>query len=101
MIDLKKTAHLKIAVGVMTALIVVGLGLVIYGMTREKEAAKTDEKAFTATMNISPDASVKLMTAYKDSIALYVASPDGDNIYFIGPEKGTLKGRIVVTKNKQ
>ena len=85
--------RLKALVATMTLLIFAAFGLLAYGL-----AAKTGAAPRDAAITLPEKSDVKLMAGYKDSLALYVAAPGGDWIYFYDPKKGAVTGRVQVRK---
>lgn len=85
--------RLKALMAAMTVLIFVGLGLLGYGLVKLR-AAPSGDTAFS----LPPGSAVKMMTQYKDGLALYVSAKDGDFIYFYNPRKAAPEGRVALKK---
>jgi hypothetical protein len=84
-------------VTVMTLMIVVCLGFLGYGLSTQ---AGRLAPAAEASINLPAEGMVKMMSAYKGGIALYVAEKDGDKIYLIDAKTGKEQGKIAVKKDK-
>lgn len=111
----------KFAVTVMTLLIFLTIGAIGYlvitrGMktqapksgtetavsSKAQSPAKTDDfnsKALeTKEITLPSVSTIQLMSPYKDGVALYVATPKGDFIYFADPVHGLAPARISIKR---
>lgn len=87
----------QILVGIMTALILVFITLIAYGIMSggpSYHAAATQTK----TITLPSVSTIQLMAPYKDGIALYVATPKGDFIYFADPKNGLSPARLSILR---
>jgi len=109
---------LKVLVAVMTVLLALGMGLLVYGLV-----AKTGHKpdvavttpmppvigdttpakplpatADTRELELPALSSVEHISAWKDGVALYVGTPGGDYIYFVDPASGISPLRVKVKR---
>jgi hypothetical protein len=76
-----------VLVTVMSLLLLAGLGLFAYGIaTKTGLRAKAPAQALTEVV-LPSVSSIQTMSAWKNGIAMYVASPKGDFLYFIDPEQ--------------
>ena len=88
---------LKTLVAAMTLLIVLGLTLLAYGLAT-KTTAKQPVKAGESELQLPDLSHVEHISAWKDGVALYVATPDGDYIYFVDPSSGVSPARVKIKR---
>lgn len=96
----------------MTALIVLGLGLLVYGLTHKDghPAARdagtaaapdlpgTPVPFFTAELNLPAGARIEQMTVASGMVVLHVTgAPTGERILMVDPRTGRVAGTILVT----
>lgn len=78
---------MKLLVAVMTVLIVAGLGLLGYGMS--KRAGEIGKPVATGapieSLPLPPLARIDHMSGGPEGAALYIESPSGDYLYFVTP----------------
>ena len=92
---------LKTLVATMTVLLALGMGLLVYGLvtkTSTKITAKQPVTAAPSELQLPNLSHVEHISAWKDGIALYVATPDGDYIYFVDPTSGVSPARIKIKR---
>jgi hypothetical protein len=89
---------LKALVAVMSLLIVAGLGLLAYGVSRQKGALVLTPPRSMAPLSLPKGSTVWQMTPYDGGLALYVTSREGEYIYFYDPHTGRPEGRAEVKK---
>lgn len=70
-------------VTVMTLLLFVGLGLVVYGIATNASLRPKHEAMKEITLPAVSN--IQMMSAWQGGLALYVVSPKGDYIYFVDP----------------
>ncbi|HYD19080.1 MAG TPA: hypothetical protein VEF76_11435 [Patescibacteria group bacterium] len=79
---------IKLLVAVMTALIVICLGLLGWGVARQSKALEKPAAAGAASMPelvLPALARVDQLSGTGESAVLYVESPEGDYLYFVTP----------------
>lgn len=89
-------AGVKMLVGVMTLLIALCLGALVYGLV-----AKTGPKAGDVALALPSLSRVEQMSSWKNGVALYVATPKGDFIYFVDPSTGVAPTRVSVRRTAE
>ena len=89
-------AGVKILVGVMTLAIAVCLGFLAYGLAVKTHAPKGD-----IALSLPSLSHVEHISAWKDGVALYVATPKGDFIYFVDPSKGVTPNRVLIKRDAE
>jgi hypothetical protein len=88
---------LKALVAVMTTLILAAMGLLVYGFVTKLGPSPVQGMA---DLILPQKSIVKQITAYKDNLAIYVSTPDGEYIYFYNPQKGAPDGRLALKKEQ-
>lgn len=86
-------AGIKALVAIMTLLIAVCLGLLAYGLV-----AKTAPQPGDIALSLPGLSRVEHVSAWKDGVALYVATPKGDFIYFVDPARGVTPTRVQIKR---
>jgi hypothetical protein len=71
-------------VTVMTLLLFIGLGLLVYGIATNASLKPKHETLKEITL--PSVGSIQMMSAWRGGLALYVVSPKGDAIYFVDPD---------------
>jgi hypothetical protein len=92
---------LKALVIGMALLIVVGIGLVGYGLMRGKQPAKPlvmvhGSDSFDVHLAVPPGAKLEQMATAGDRIVLRFSGPEGDKLLLVDPLTGELAGTIAL-----
>ena len=87
---------LKTLVATMTVLLALGMGLLVYGLVT-KTSSKT-AASVSSELQLPNLSHVEHISAWKDGVALYVATPDGDYIYFVDPSSGVSPARVKIKR---
>jgi len=85
---------LIILVSIMSILIVIGIGFVIYGFIRD--TPHVSYNAESPSIILPKNSIIKEMTAINDLLAIHVKSKNKDIIYFIDPKRGKIKSKIPI-----
>ncbi len=86
--------RLKLIVGVMSLLILLAMGLVVYGMLSNVRTAV--KSADPTPIHLRKDSNIIHMTEINDSLALHVKSADKEEILIIDPYKNEIIIKIPV-----
>jgi hypothetical protein len=81
----------------MSGMIVVCLVLLVYGLTRQTGGFQ-EKVQETRTVTLPRVSTIQMMSPYKNGIALYVATPQGDFIYFADPAHGLSSTRLSIKR---
>ena len=100
---------LKILVIAMGVLIIGGVGLVGYGLTRGKQQPAATPGAtemapgvvFATQYPVPKGARLEQMSAAGDRIVLRFSSPDGDKLVLLDSHTGQLAGTILLTPDNK
>jgi hypothetical protein len=104
---------LKALVAGMGILIVVGIALVGYGLTRSKpqpgatladsRSAASDGKGgyFTSELPVPKGAHLEQITAAGDRLVLRFSSPEGERLVLLDPHTGQLAGTIALVPDNR
>ena len=88
----------KILVIVMTAALVAGLGLLVYGMATRTASLGDGAAPFgTVDLSVPPGASVKTLVADQGLIYLHLATPSGERILVLEGRTGRQLGAVTLT----
>lgn len=95
---------LKALVFGMGILIVVGIGLVGYALSRGKQpshpATVVDAQTFDASVAVPRGGKLEQVTAAGDRIVLRFSSPDGDKLVMLDARTGQPAGTIALVPEK-
>jgi len=90
----------QLAIVIMTALIFIGLGLLVYGVIREgaKLGAKNAIAAPVQELALPPSAKIEKISPWKEGLALHVTAPKGEYIYLVTPG-GKIATTLVIKRS--
>jgi len=92
----------KILVIIMTAALVAGLGLLVYGMaTRTASLGDGPEPFGTVDAAVPPGAAVKAMVADEGLLYLHLTAPGGERILVLEGRSGRQLGEIGLVPGAQ
>lgn len=74
----------KILVTVLTLMIFICMGLIVYGLTVKNPFKPVGENMSVTLPHIGD---IRMMSGYAGGLALYVVSPEGEWIYFVDPRQ--------------
>ncbi len=87
---------LKALVIVMGIMIIAGIALLVYGLTRTSERLATRPALSTelSPLPLPPRSKIEHMTEYRGDLALHISTPEGQFIYFYDPKKQAITGKL-------
>lgn len=89
---------LTVLVSVLSLLIILSLGLVVYGLVRTPKT--TGMQAEMPPLVLPAHSVIKQMTSFQDTLALHVKAGRQEYIYLIDPKTAAIKTRIPVRHEK-
>lgn len=89
---------MRIVVGVMSLLIVVALGLVLYGFARNKQPSNAG--GVSAALVLPKRTIIRQITGVDDYLALHVRSSKEEAIYLVDPRTGAIKSKMPIKYEK-
>ena len=90
----------KVSIVIMSTLIVVGLGFLVWGLTaRTGDMAAAPPAAFETFM-LPPGAVINSMGAWPGGVSLYATTAEGEFIYLYDTATGKNAGRVAVVRGE-
>ena len=90
---------LQVLITVMTVLIFIGLGLLVYGFASKgaKLGMRPPVPATVQELKLPTGAKIERISPWREGLALHIAAPKGEYIFLVNPS-GTIATKLVIKR---